>query len=145
MFSYVCLIYTISTPYSCGVEMNFLNGLTLLLIYQLIGEVLSRLLQLSIPGPVVGMLLLFLCLFFLKKTNVILHDTSSSILSHLSLLFIPAGVGLMTHLDRLEQEWLPITAALVLGAIISFITTAWLMQLTINLINRNQKEETSNG
>ena len=42
--------------------MNFLNGITLLLIYQLVGEVSARLLQLPIPGPVLGMLLLFISL-----------------------------------------------------------------------------------
>lgn len=116
--------------------MNFLNGLTLLLVYQLVGEVLSRLLQVPIPGPVLGMLLLFLSLFFFKKAKTVLRDSSSAILSHLSLLFIPAGVGLMTHFGRLEQEWLPVSVALFLGAIISFVTTAWLMQLTIRLMNR---------
>jgi holin-like protein len=88
--------------------MNFLNGLTLLLVYQLIGEVLSRLLQIPVPGPVLGMLLLFLSLFFFKKTKSMVDESSSAILSHLSLLFIPAGVGLMTHFSRLEQVWLTI-------------------------------------
>jgi holin-like protein len=116
--------------------MNFLNGLTLLLVYQLIGEVLSRLLQIPVPGPVLGMLLLFLSLFFFKKTKSMVDESSSAILSHLSLLFIPAGVGLMTHFSRLEQVWLPISIALIFGTIISFIATAWLMQLTIWLLNK---------
>jgi holin-like protein len=63
-------------------------------------------------------------------------ESSSAILSHLSLLFIPAGVGLMTHFSRLEQVWLPISIALIFGAIISFVATAWLMQLTIWLLNK---------
>ncbi len=119
--------------------MNFLNGLTLLLVFQLVGEILSRLLQLPIPGPVIGMLLLFVSLFFVKKTKVVFQESSSAILSHLSLLFIPAGVGLMTHFSRLEQEWLPIATALLFGALISFIATAWLMQLTIDLSARLTK------
>jgi holin-like protein len=121
--------------------MRFLNGLTLLLVYQLLGEVLSRLLQIPIPGPVLGMLLLFFSLFFFKKTKSIVGEPSSAILGHLSLLFIPAGVGLMTHFGRLEHEWLPITIAIFLGAIISFVATAWLMQLTIRLMNKRVVQE----
>jgi holin-like protein len=116
--------------------MTFVNGLTLLLVYQLIGEVLSRLLQIPIPGPVLGMLLLFFSLFFFKKTKRTVSESSSAILSHLSLLFIPAGVGLMTHFSRLEHQWLPISIALFLGAIISFVATAWLMQLTAWVLNK---------
>ena len=116
--------------------MNFLNGLTLLLVYQLVGEVLSRLLQIPVPGPVLGMLLLFLSLFFFKKTKSMVDQSSSAILSHLSLLFIPAGVGLMSHFSRLEQVWLPVSIALIFGAIISFVAAAWLMQLTIWLMRR---------
>ncbi|MFT5420036.1 MAG: holin-like protein [Candidatus Endobugula sp.] len=125
--------------------MNFLNGLTLLLVYQLLGEVLSRLLQIPIPGPVLGMLLLFFSLFFFKKTKKIIGKSSSAILSHLSLLFIPAGVGLMTHFGRLEKEWLPISIAIFLGAIISFVVTAWLMQLTIRVMNKKVAQENNDG
>ena len=123
--------------------MNFINGLTLLLVYQLLGEVLSRLLQIPIPGPVLGMLLLFLTLFFFTKTKRTVSGSSNAILSHLSLLFIPAGVGLMTHFSRLEQVWVPISIALFFGAIISFVATAWLMQLTICLMNKKVAPESS--
>jgi holin-like protein len=98
-------------------------------------------LQIPIPGPVLGMLLLFLSLFFFKKTKRLVNKSSSAILSHLSLLFIPAGVGLMTHFSRLEQVWMPISVALFFGAIISFVATAWLMQLTIWLMNKKVAPE----
>jgi holin-like protein len=124
--------------------MKFLNGLTLLLVYQLIGEVLTRLLQLSIAGPVLGMLLLFFSLFIFKKTKSTVAKPSFAILSHLSLLFIPAGVGLMTHFSRLEPVWLPISIALFLGAVISILATAWLMQLTIWLMNKKVAQESGN-
>jgi holin-like protein len=123
--------------------MNFLNGLTLLLVYQLLGEVLSRLLQIPIPGPVLGMLLLFFTLFFFKKTKSTISKSSSAILSHLSLLFIPAGVGLITHFSRLEQVWLPISIALFCGTIISFVATAWLMQLAIWLTTKKLVRESN--
>jgi holin-like protein len=122
--------------------MKFLNGLTILLLFQLIGEILSHLLKAPIPGPVIGMLLLFISLFFMKSGEDSLNQSSSAILSHLSLLFIPAGVGLMIHFERINHEWLPISMSIILGAVISMITTAWIMLffIKINALFNKQKE-----
>ena len=82
--------------------MQALRGITWLLLLQSIGEVISRALHLPLPGPVVGMLLL---LFALRWHLV--HDSVSVVaeflLQHLSLLFVPVGVGVMTHLDVLGK------------------------------------------
>ncbi|WP_443631138.1 CidA/LrgA family protein [Candidatus Njordibacter sp. Uisw_056] len=124
--------------------MNFLYGLTLLLIYQLIGEGLSLFFTLSVPGPVIGMSLLFLSLLVFykiknnnaekKPQNDALSNSAAAILNHLSLLFIPAGVGLIVHIDRLEDQWLPIIAAIVLGSIITMAVTAGVMMLLNRLL-----------
>ncbi|PID44945.1 MAG: CidA/LrgA family protein [Proteobacteria bacterium] len=108
--------------------MNFLNGFTILLIYQLVGEFSVLYLKLPIPGPVMGMILLFVTLLIRRRTPESLDTTATSVLSHLSLLFIPAGVGIMTHFERIGHEWLPITAAILLSAILTIIATAWIMQ-----------------
>jgi holin-like protein len=77
-----------------------LNAITLLLVFQLVGEVISQVLGLPIPGPVVGMLLLFLALHVRSAMVERLRETAQNILQHLSLLFVPAGVGVMLHLRR---------------------------------------------
>ncbi|EDM48090.1 CidA/LrgA family protein [Marinobacter algicola] len=110
--------------------MNFLNGITLLLVYQLVGEVTVRLLSLPIPGPVLGMVMLFLTLMIRGATPEPLENASSALLSHLSLLFVPAGVGMMSHFGRIADEWLPITLALFLSTIITMVATAGIMQVT---------------
>jgi len=51
------------------------------------------------------------------------------LLSHLSLLFVPAGVGMMVHFDRIASEWLPITLALFFSTLITMVATAAIMQL----------------
>ncbi len=114
--------------------MNYINGLTLLLIYQLVGEVSALALRLPVPGPVLGMLLLFLTLVIRGRSSTALNSASSALLSHLSLLFVPAGVGLMVHFDRIEQEWLPISVAVVLGTIITMASTAAIMQVSTKLL-----------
>jgi holin-like protein len=75
-----------------------LNALTLiLLVFQLIGEVLAQLFALPVPGPVIGMALLFVALALRGGPSVELRDTAQNLLQHLSLLFVPAGVGVMLH------------------------------------------------
>lgn len=109
--------------------MNFLNGITLLLAYQLVGEVAVRLMGLPIPGPVLGMMMLFITLLVRGYTPEPLNTASTALLSHLSLLFVPAGVGMMVHFDRIAAEWLPITLALFFSTIITMVATALVMQL----------------
>ncbi|MBO6849595.1 MAG: CidA/LrgA family protein [Marinobacter sp.] len=110
--------------------MNFLNGITLLLVYQLVGEVAVRLAGLPIPGPVLGMVLLFLTLLVRGRAPASVDQAASALLSHLSLLFVPAGVGMMVHFGRIADEWLPITLALLLSTVITMVATALIMQVT---------------
>jgi len=108
--------------------MLFINGLTVLCLYQLLGEFGARLLQLPVPGAVLGMMLLFVSLLVRRRVAKTVEVASTSLLSHLSLLFVPAGVGVITQSQRLVEEWLPITLALVLSTIITMAATAVIMQ-----------------
>lgn len=119
--------------------MKFLNGITLLLIYQLAGEVSVLLLRLPVPGPVLGMIMLFLTLLVRGRPVVAMDTASSALLSHLSLLFVPAGVGMITHFDHIAEEWLPIGVALVLGAIITLAATAAIMLGVSRLLPKRMK------
>lgn len=107
--------------------MNFINGISLLLIYQLAGEIIVLLLGIPMPGPVLGMIMLLLTLIIRGRSTAALDNASTTLLSHLSLLFVPAGVGIMVHYDRISQEWLPISAALILSTIITMAATALIM------------------
>lgn len=120
--------------------MNFLNGMALLLIYQLIGEIGVHLLQWSVPGPVLGMLLLFLSLLLRKGAPLAVETASTALLSHLSLLFVPAGVGMMVYVQRLQQEWLPIMASLVLGTLVTLMASALVMQLVTWLFSTGARD-----
>lgn len=105
-----------------------LGSLTLLLVYQLVGETLVQLLKLPVPGPVLGMLLLFLTLALRRQVSPALRDTASGLLQHLSLLFVPAGVGVMVHAGLLAREWLPIVVALVASTALTIIVTALVLR-----------------
>lgn len=105
--------------------------ITLLLGCQLAGEVLRLALGLPVPGPVIGMALLFAGLLVRGRLPDGLGWTAAGLLQHLALLFVPAGVGVMTHLGLLAQEWKPIVAALLGSTILAIAVTGlvlrWLM------------------
>ncbi|NMG44298.1 CidA/LrgA family protein [Aromatoleum toluvorans] len=105
-----------------------IGGLTLLLVFQLVGEALVRGLSLPIPGPVIGMGLLFIALVLRGGPNEQLRGTATGILQHFSLLFVPAGTGVMLHFHRLADEWLPLTVALVASTLLSIAVSALLLQ-----------------
>ena len=103
-------------------------ALTVLLVYQLVGEIVVVTLQLPIPGPVIGMALLFVTLIVRGAVTDDLRQTAGSLLRHLSLLFVPAGVGVMAHLGRLKHEWLPISVSLVVSTLVTIAVTALVMR-----------------
>lgn len=82
--------------------MQGLRGLAWLLVFQSIGELLSRGLSLPLPGPVLGLMLMLVGLRFSLVREPV-GECAGFLLSHLSLLFIPVGVGVMTHLALLGQ------------------------------------------
>jgi holin-like protein len=105
-----------------------INTLTYLLLYQLAGELLVRLLGLPIPGPVVGMALFFFTLLARGRVSEELRTGTASLLQHLSLLFVPAGVGIMLHVQRVADEWLPIAVALIVSTFAGMAVTALVLQ-----------------
>jgi holin-like protein len=105
-----------------------LAAITVLLVFQLIGEIAVIAFGLPVPGPVVGMALLFVSLIVRGRVTEELASTAKGLLRHLSLLFVPAGVGVMAHLNRLASEWLPITVSLVLSTLLTIAVTAIVMR-----------------
>lgn len=103
-------------------------ALTLLLVFQLVGEVIARAFGLPIPGPVIGMALLFVALMIRGGASDDLRQTANTLLQHLSLLFVPAGTGVVLYGDRLAAEWLPLAVALVGSTVLAIVVTALILQ-----------------
>ncbi len=105
-----------------------LRALTVLVLCQFAGEVIARGVGLPLPGPVVGLLLLLGILIARGGPTDDLRDTSNGLLRHLSLLFVPAGVGIVTQLDALERNWVAIVVAIVVSTTLGLAVTGWVMQ-----------------
>ena len=105
-----------------------LRALTVLILCQFAGEVTARALHLPLPGPVIGLVLLLVILILRNGPAPELRDTSLGLLRVLSLLFVPAGVGIVTQLDALARDWAAILVAIVVSTALGLAVTGWLMQ-----------------
>ena len=122
--------------------MQALGGLAWLLAFQSFGELLARGLSLPFPGPVIGMLLLLIAL----RWQVVQEPVASCanfLLAHLSLLFVPVGVGVMTHLSLVSQYGLRMLAVIVLstlaGLLVTVLTLHWLRDRTSDAPERRHE------
>ena len=107
--------------------MTALHGLAILLLCQSAGEAASRLLHLPLPGPVLGLLLLMVALGW-QRLRAPAGQAADALLQHLSLLFVPVGVGVMTHLALIGQHGLRMAAALVLSTWIGLVVCALVLR-----------------
>ncbi|RUQ34877.1 MAG: CidA/LrgA family protein [Candidatus Competibacteraceae bacterium] len=108
-----------------------IGALAVLLVFQLIGEILVQASGWPVPGPVIGMVLLFLALRWRGVLPTALRATAETLLSHLSLLFVPAGVGIIQHGARLADEWLAVSVALVVSTLVTVAVTALVMRAVV--------------
>ena len=103
-----------------------INGLTWLLGCQLVGEVLVRLTDAPVPGPVVGMVVLFVLLQVRRAgDDATVVRAATGLLRHLQLLFVPAGVGVVVYLGTIRDQALPLLAGLVVSWALGLAVVGW--------------------
>jgi holin-like protein len=113
-----------------------LQGIFIIFFFQLVGEGIQQLFALLVPGPVIGLILLLFALIFTKglasPTTVNLSNSVShsanSILNYLSLLFVPIGVGVIMHLQFLEENILSVVIVTLIGTVLSLGVSAILFE-----------------
>lgn len=116
-----------------------LVGITILLVFQLIGEISAYFLGGFVPGPVIGMAMVAVVLTltggmtFLEPAHRQTVDTSRAILAHLGILFVPAGVGIIQHLDLIRDRGFALLAIVLLSTVITLAVTVWVFILVKRL------------
>lgn len=109
------------------------NAFSLLIGAQLIGELLRRLLHLPLPGPVIGMFILALAIIFRGGVKLTSHPDNAlkriaeGLINNMGLLFVPAGVGIITEGGILSEYWLPILVGLVFSTVLGLLVTGLVM------------------
>lgn len=101
-----------------------IQTLAIILGFQLVGEIASRALALPLPGPVVGLVLLVLALVLRPSLAAQIRAVTQGLLAHLSLFFVPAGVGIVAHLDLLRAHGIGLAAALVGSTVLAIAAGA---------------------
>lgn len=113
--------------------MKLLRQFSIVLIFCFVGQAISSIFKLAIPGNVVGMLLLvlFLCSGIIKVEFI--EEVSNFLLDHLSFLFVPAGVGIMASVAAIKGCWQYLLIIVVVSTFIAMSVTA----LTVKLFKRS--------
>lgn len=104
-----------------------LSSIAIIFGYQVAGELISRLSGIPVPGPVIGMVLMLLSFFVRDDLINRVRPSAGVLLANLSLLFVPAGVGIMRHGQRFVDEGVGIMIALVASTVIAMVVTAYVI------------------
>jgi holin-like protein len=115
-------------------------ALLALLMCQVAGELAARLLHLPVPGPVIGTVLLFFVLLVRGRVPDGLRDVARGLLTHLSLLFVPAGVGIIQHFGRLREEWLGISVAVAGSTVLTMVVAVTVFRVVARLTGADRAE-----
>lgn len=116
--------------------------LTLILLCQLAGEVTASITNAPVPGPVIGMLLLFVYLCIKGHVPETLNTVSSALLNNLSLMFVPAGVGVMVHVQLLGDDAVALSAAVIGSTVLTIAVTAVTMIKIQQWLSRTNDADT---
>jgi putative effector of murein hydrolase LrgA (UPF0299 family) len=138
---------TIETPHAGPIphEVKMIASLSLIMLCQLAGEAIVRGLALPMPGPVIGLVLLLMLLLARDWTDLLargplrnngVETTAKGMLAHLSLLFVPAGVGVIQQLDLVAAHGIAIAAVLAGSVVITLLVTVATFLLSVRLMAR---------
>lgn len=96
-----------------------MQGLTILFIFQILGQFLQDNLISFIPGPLLGMMLLFLCLHIMPRLHKPLINTTNLLFKHLMLIYIVYGVGLINYLGYVRNSLFYIILLVVIAGMVT--------------------------
>ena len=115
-----------------------LHGMLALLACQLAGEAASRALGLTVPGPVLGIVLLAVGLAIWPGLRQAVEPVATALLRNLSLLFVPAAVGVVQVLPQLEAQGVAIAAAILVSTMAALAVTALTFRAVVKLMGEDR-------
>ena len=126
-----------------------LKSIFIIFLFQLIGESVQKYFELTIPGPVIGLILLLISFILLKNSKNIFANkakneivsTATHISNYLSLLFVPIGVGVVMHLSYLEKNYIEVLGVIFFSTILTIGFTALVMEAINNRFKKNDRKK----
>ncbi len=116
--------------------MKLLRQFLIILIICVLGEVLNKVVHIPLPGSIIGMILLFICLLTGIIKIEMIEEISKFLLDHLAFFFIPSGVGLLAYMGILKQNAVPLVVICLVTTVIVMVVTG----LTVQLIKGRKKK-----
>ncbi|MDC1256408.1 CidA/LrgA family protein [Pelagibacteraceae bacterium] len=126
-----------------------LKSIFIIFLFQLIGESAQKYFELTVPGPVIGLILLLMSIillknnknFFVNKVKNEISSTAIHISNYLSLLFVPIGVGVVMHLSYLEKNYIEVLGVIFFSTILTIGFTALVMEAINNRFKKNDRKK----
>lgn len=119
--------------------MKIIKQIGIIFIVCWLSLVVSKLLPFEFPASVIGMLLLFFCLFTKLLRIEHIQEKSDFLLGNMAFFFVPAGVSIMNYFDILQNNAVKLLVICIVSTIITFVVTAYSVKLTIMLMERRKK------
>jgi holin-like protein len=117
-----------------------LPAFAVLLAFQLAGECLARVLPMGIPGPVIGLCLLAIACLASHRLRDFTEQAARPIIGTLSLLFLPAAVGVVQFLPVLERDGIAIAAAILISTFLTLVVTALVFRFVVRRMHLEERE-----
>lgn len=116
--------------------MKYLKQLMIILMAYFLGVILQSVFNLPIPGTVIGLIILFLGLSFGIVKMEMIEDICDVLISHMSFLFVPAGVGLITSLDILKSNVISFSVIILISTVVVWVVTAYVVKMLRRVVSR---------
>jgi holin-like protein len=120
---------------------NMIKGLFYIFAFYFIGELISKLIGGFLPGSIIGMILLFLCLYFKIVRAGDVQDAATTITKNMAIFFVPTAVGLMAYGELLSKNFWAIFTAIALSTILTIATVALVQERFEKKRHKEEKEE----
>lgn len=121
--------------------MKFIKQFSIIILLSLIGELLKYLIPLPIPASIYGLLLMLIGLSTKLIPLEAVQDASLFLIDIMPLMFIPAGVGLLTSWGQLEPVFLPVILITVISTVVVMAVSGRATQFVIRLEKKKQEGE----
>jgi holin-like protein len=116
--------------------LKILRELGIIILIAILGEAIHLIFNLPIPGNVLGMVILFICLYFDLIKITMISQISKFLLDHLAFFFVPAGVGILACIPFLKGKLLSVFLIIVISTVIVIAVTGWVIQLYIRKVDK---------
>mgnify|MGYP000590149245 CR=1 FL=1 len=122
-------------------KVKLLRQFLVIMAVSFVGEILHAVLPLPIPASIYGLVLMLALLMTGALKLDAVEDAGKFMIEIMPVMFIPAGVGLMSSWGTLKPVLVPVSVITVVVIITVMLASGWVSQL---IIRRDKKKETEN-